>query len=104
MTAQNRDNTRNARTLLWNREKKTPARCKIKADSSPTSGSASAKTAGLSRGKWIICDSPLPFDRLSTAHAYVRNEGFQEVGFVPQRVMDEPIAERDYPVGEIVLC
>lgn len=41
---------------------------------------------------------------LEQSQAYVGDEGFQEVGLVPQRVMNEPIAEGHDPVGEVVLC
>lgn len=40
----------------------------------------------------------------SPSVAYVGDEGFQEVGLVPQRVVDEPIAEGDDAMGEVVLC
>lgn len=35
---------------------------------------------------------------------YVCDEGFQKVSLVPQWVVNEPIAEGDDPMGEVVLC
>lgn len=38
------------------------------------------------------------------SQAYISDEGLEEVGLVPQGVVNEPIAEGHDPVGEVVLC
>lgn len=42
--------------------------------------------------------------RFQQTQAYICDEGLEEVGLVPQWVVDQPIAEGDNPMGEVVLC